>query len=308
MIAAADELDHLKRVAARGGIEVPQLVLPASRQAILGSLRFHYLEWPDAGPALVLLHGGSLNAHTFDVVCLALSDGYRCLSLDQRGHGDSEWPADADYRIESQAGDLEAFREHLALDRFVLVGMSMGGLNAMAYAERHPERVAGLVMIDVGPSVRAEGVARILRFIEEDHERESVDAFIDDSLAFNPRRDRELLRASLRRNLRELPNGRWAWKWDARRRTHVDADEKRRRTQLLWDGIDRIGCPALVVRGGDSRVFLDEDAQELAGRLARGRAVTVPDAGHTVQGDNPAGLIAELRAFLREVGYVRSTN
>jgi pimeloyl-ACP methyl ester carboxylesterase len=297
------ERDHLRRVADRGGISVQELVLPASRQVILRSLRFHYLEWPGNGPPLVFLHGGSLNAHTFDVVCLALNGDYRCLSLDQRGHGESEWPADADYRIEAQADDVEAFRAYLGLDRFVVIGMSMGGLNAMRFAERHPEHLAGLVLIDVGPDVRAEGVARILRFVEETPELESVDAFIDRALSFNPRRDRELLGNSLRRNLRQLPNGRWTWKWDARRRTMVSDEEKRRRTELLWADVEHITCPTLVVRGGESRVFFDEDAQTLAERLPDGRTVTVPGAGHTVQGDNPAALIGELRAFLTKIGY-----
>jgi esterase len=295
--------EHLRRVATIAGIEVEELTLPISNHVILGQLRFHYLEWASDGPPIVFLHGGSLNAHTFDVVCLALNGTYRCLSLDQRGHGDSEWPPDADYRIESQVADVEAFREHLGLHGFILVGMSMGGLNAIGYAATHPDQLSGLVLIDIGPDVRAEGVAAITRFIDEAPERDSIDAFIDQSLSFSPRRDRDLLRYSLSKNLRQLPSGRWTWKWDLRRRTTVGDEEKLRRRKLLWESVERVTCPTLVVRGSESRVFLDEDAATLASRLPDARVVTVPRAGHTVQGDNPAGLLAELRRFLDEIGY-----
>ena len=76
----------------------------------------------------------------------------------------------------------------------------------------------------------------------------------------------------------------------------MDAVAQRRRA--LWTEIPKITCPTLVVRGAQSDVFHDEDAAKLSAALPRGEWVGVEGAGHTVQGDNPAGLVAELRRFL----------
>jgi len=128
-----------------------------------------------------------------------------------------------------------------------------------------------------------------------------VEQFVDRALAFNPRRNRELLRRSLLHNLRRMPDGRWMWKYDQRHRGKVDPEAYARRRALLWSAVETVACPTLVVRGAQSDVFHDEDAERLAGRLARGRWVKIEGAGHTVQGDNPAGLLVRLREFLAEV-------
>ena len=81
-------------------------------------MRFHYLDWGTAGRHPILfLHGGGLNAHTWDVVCLMLRRDYHCFALDQRGHGDSEWEPTSDYSHDSQVGDVEGFFAKLQLKR-----------------------------------------------------------------------------------------------------------------------------------------------------------------------------------------------
>jgi pimeloyl-ACP methyl ester carboxylesterase len=293
---------HLERSAATAGLRLPDLVLPDEHDVVLRRMRFHYLDWGTRGrPPVLFLHGGGLNAHTWDLVCASLKLERHCMALDQRGHGESEWSPEMDYTTESQVRDLEAFVDAIGLERFVLVGMSLGGVNAMAWAGRHSRRIAGLVVVDVGPEVRTAGVRKIAAFTSEGAPLASVDEFIERALAFNPRRDRELLRRSLLHNLRRMPDGRWMWKYDQRHRGKVDPDAQARRRDLLWSAVDTIECPTLVVRGAESDVFHDEDAERLAGRLRHGRWVRVEGAGHTVQGDNPSGLLVALRAFLDEV-------
>ncbi|MBM3220171.1 MAG: alpha/beta hydrolase [Candidatus Rokubacteria bacterium] len=298
-LSPAELREHLTLAASKAGLSFPEVVLPESHDVVLRRMRFHYLDWGTPGrPPIVFLHGGGLNAHTWDLVCLSLRPERHCLALDQRGHGDSEWSPEMDYTTESQAGDLEAFVERLGLDRFVLVGMSLGGANGLAWAGRHSARLAGLVLVDVGPETRAAGAQKIAAFTAEKKPFDSLEEVIERSLAFNPRRDPRLLRLSLRHNLRQTPKGQWIWKYDQRHRGAFDADARERRRALLWDAVANVTCPTLVVRGGQSDVFHDEDAERLAGALARGRWVRVENAGHTVQGDNPAGLLTELRAFL----------
>jgi pimeloyl-ACP methyl ester carboxylesterase len=292
--------EHLKLSSATAGLKLPGLELPAAHHVILRGMRFHYLDWGTRGlPTMLFLHGGGLNVHTWDLVCAVLKTERHCLALDQRGHGDSEWSPVMDYGTESHAGDLEAFVDHLGLDRFVLVGMSLGGANALAWAGSHSRRLAGLVLVDVGPEVRQAGVRKIAAFTSEATPLDSVEEFVARALAFNPRRDATLLRRSLLHNLRRMPDGKWMWKYDQRHRGRTpDPGAAERRRELLWSAVAKVSCPTLVVRGAESDVFHDGDAEKLARALPDGRWVTVPGAGHTVQGDNPAGLLVVLREFL----------
>jgi pimeloyl-ACP methyl ester carboxylesterase len=301
-LSAEEFRKHLELSAAVAGVRLPEIVLPDAHHLLLGPMRFHYLDWGTKGrPPVVFLHGGGLNAHTWDLVCAALRRARHCLALDQRGHGESEWSPQMDYSTESHVGDLDAFVRALGLERFVLVGMSLGGANALAWAEEHSRRLAGLVLIDVGPEVRSAGVGKIRAFTSEATPLDSVDQFVERAMAFNPRRNRELLRRSLLHNLRQMPDGRFMWKYDQRHRGKVDPGAQERRRALLWSAVDKVECPTLVVRGAQSDVFHDEDAERLATRLRHGRWVKVEGAGHTVQGDNPAGLLVPLGAFLDEV-------
>ncbi len=295
---------HLELSAATAGVPLPDLTLPDQHHLVLGRMRVHYLDWGTAGrPPVVFLHGGGLNAHTWDLVCASLRRERHCLALDQRGHGESEWSPEMDYSIESHAGDLDAFFGALELRRFVLVGMSLGGVNALAWAGTHSRRLAGLVLVDVGPEIRADGARKIAAFTSDATPLDSVEHYVERALAFNPRRNRELLRRSLLHNLRRMPDGRFMWKYDQRHRGKApDPAAYARRRDLLWSAVDAVECPTLVVRGAQSDVFHDEDAERLTGRLRRGRWVKIEGAGHTVQGDNPAGLLVTLREFLDATG------
>jgi pimeloyl-ACP methyl ester carboxylesterase len=303
MSLSSDEFRaHLELAAATAGVHLPEVVLPTEHHLLLRRMRFHYLDWGTVGlPPVVFLHGGGLNAHTWDLVCAALREERHCLALDQRGHGESEWSPEMDYSTESHVADLEAFCQARELDRFVLVGMSLGGVNALAWAGTHSQRLAGLVLVDVGPEIRVDGVRKIAAFTSDATPLDSVEQFVDRAMVFNPRRNRELLRRSLLHNLRRMPDGRFMWKYDQRHRGRIDADAHARRRELLWSAVDGVRCPTLVVRGAQSDVFHDEDAERLARRFRQGRWVRIEGAGHTVQGDNPAGLLVALREFLDEV-------
>ena len=94
-------------------------------------MSFHYLEWGQPGnPLIVMLHGGSQQAHSWDFVSLPLSEDYHIIALDQRGHGDSDWAADGDYTVEAHQGDIDGFVAALGLSNFHLIGHSMAGATA----------------------------------------------------------------------------------------------------------------------------------------------------------------------------------
>jgi pimeloyl-ACP methyl ester carboxylesterase len=243
----------------------------------------------------LFVHGRGLTAHTFDLVCLALGGTFRCLSLDLRGHGDSEWSPTGEYSIDALSEDLAAFADALRLSRLAVVGMSLGGAAALHYAALRPDSVAALAVIDIGPDPRPG--SRVREFMALPSELDSVEDFVARAKAFNPRRDEDVLRVSLMHNLRRTESGKWAWKWDPRAGP-PDLTHLRQRAELLWADVALVQCPVLVVRGAFSQVLTDERAREFASRLRDGRWTRIEGAGHNVQGDRPKQLAAALRDFL----------
>ncbi len=298
-LSSEEYRQHLQSTAARAGFIFDDVALPAERDVVVGGLRFRYLDWGGDGLRPILfLHGGALTAHTWDLCCLALRDEFHCMALDQRGHGDSDWAPDIDYSIAAQREDVRGFAQALGLDDFVLVGMSMGAINGLAYAIQYPETLSALVLIDAGPNVRRPGSTRIRDFVNGGAEPSSLEAIIERALAFNPRRDPLILRRSLMHNLRRQDDGSWVWKYDRRRFQGMGGDQHAAERRGLADGLANVTCPTLIVRGSESDVFHDEDAERLAAGLPDGRWVKIPKAGHTVQGDNPKDLVAALHEFL----------
>jgi pimeloyl-ACP methyl ester carboxylesterase len=270
---------------------------------VLRGMRFHYLDWGTTGrPPALLLHGGGQTARTWDLCSLALRARLHCLALDQRGHGDSEWAYDFDYAPDSHAEDFAALLQHLGVPRAIVIGMSMGCMNGLAFAARWPERVAAFVAVDAGPWVQMEGGRRIGDFVRAADGAAALEDWVAAASRFNPRRDPRLLRQSLLHNLRALPDGRLTWKTDRRR--PIDYDAVQARLDALQARLPAIRCPTLILRGGESDVFLDADAERFARALPDARWVRIEGAGHAIQGDRPAELVREVTAFLGERGLV----
>jgi esterase len=296
-----EQLQMFRKTLEIANLTPPTITLPDDRQLIIGSMRFHYLDWGGAGAPLVFLHGGGLNAHTWDAVCVMLRERYRCIALDQRGHGDSEWSPVIDYAIETQLADIEGFIQQLKLESPVLIGQSMGGLNSIAYATRHNREMRGLVVVDVGPEINPAGTQRIREFASTP-ELESPEAFLERAVKFNPLRNPAVLKRSLYYNLRQTPAGKWALKHDQRRASEEYTKIAAAQRERIAEQIPRISCPTLVVRGALSDVLTDDAADRFARSLSQGRWVRVENAGHNVQGDNPGGLLGILTPFLQRIG------
>lgn len=278
-----------------------QVAPPSHHDVVLGGMRLRYLDWGTHGRSKVLfLHGGGLNARTWDPVCDDLRRDYHCYAIDMRGHGDSEWSPTLDYGLGAHVRDLQGFIEYLATDRVVLVGHSLGGHAALRYASQCPNRVSGLVVIDTSPFFRGGPPLKGLRdFMTGANDFDSLDEAIEYVRFHDPSRDPAKLRHTLMHSLRQLPDGRWTWKRDQRPlndRFFANALEE---LQSLREVLRDVGCPTLVVRGQNGALEAEEADRFRAG-LPDGRAVTVEGAGHNVQTDNPAGLVAALRPFLAE--------
>jgi len=298
----AEALSHLRLACEVARIRADEVVLPADADIVVDGLRLHYLDWGTQGRSpLLFLHGGRLTAHTFDLVCLALRKDFHCLALDQRGHGDSDWSPTLDYGPDANARDIAAWIEQLGVKAPVLIGHSLGGLNAMTYAADAAESLAGIVLVDVGPGVQAAGTQRMISHAIDDPGPGPFEDFVARAVEFNPRRDPRLLRRSLLHNLRQLPDGRFAWKHDPGRATPEYYASIKASVERLRERVAEVTCPVFVVRGAESDVYGDSDAARFAEVLPDGRWARVESAGHNIQGDNPRGLVSVLIEFLAEV-------
>jgi pimeloyl-ACP methyl ester carboxylesterase len=177
----------------------------------------------------------------------------------------------------------------------------MGGLNSIAYAVRHSDRIRAMVVVDVGPEINPAGTQRIREFASTP-ELDSPEAFLERAVKFNPLRDPAVLRRSLFYNLRQTPIGRWALKHDQRRASEEAAQIATTQRERLAKEVSNINCPTLIVRGALSDVLTDEAAEKFARALPHARWVRVDQAGHNVQGDNPRGLLEALSPFFAEIG------
>jgi esterase len=296
-----DELAMFRTALEIADLHPDAVKLPDDHQVIVGSIRLHYLDWGGSGPPILFLHGGGLNAHTWDCVAVMLRERYRCIALDQRGHGDSEWSPVVDYRIGTHVGDIAGFVEAMKLERPVLVGQSMGGLNSIAYATRHSEKMRGMVIVDVAPEVSSSAAERIRAFTSTPG-LDSPQAFLELAVKFNPIRDPAVLRRSLYYNLRQTPAGKWTFKHDQRSRSEDGMRSFNEDRVLLASELSSIRCPTLVVRGALSDILTDETAEKFAHSLPDGRWVRVEKSGHNVQGDNPRALLDAMLAFFHEAG------
>ncbi len=294
----------LYEAARKAGVQFADELAPTERRFDTGELELSYLDWgpPDA-PPVILLHGFAQNAHSWDYTALALGQKYRVISLDARGHGDSDWAEDSDYSTAAQQRDLDRFIEQFYGDPVTLVGLSMGGRSSYVYASRRPENVRGLVIVDSGPTwpkadrARLSGGRRIMDFVTLPDELDTWEEFVERIHQYNPRRSVQEVRDTLIHKVRQAPNGKWTWKYDRilrdpnRPREAVPADEQ-------WRRLEQISCPTLVVRGAESDILAQETAAEMATRMQDCKLVEVERAGHLVPGDNPRQFIVVVTDWL----------
>ena len=293
-------------MARAAGVSFARETVPIDSFVTANGLRFHHLAWGEPRmPKVLMLHGFAQTCHSWDFAALSLCDRYHVLALDQRGHGDSEWSADGDYSPAAHQRDIAAIVQALGLSDFVLIGLSMGGRNALTYAAEHPERVRGLVLVDSAPEQRSTGAEAIRRFVAEKDELDSFEEFVARVKGYNPLRSEEQIRGSLRHNLKQLPNGSWTWKYDKVLRSpgHLPRPDPDM-TARLWGYVKRVRCPTLVVRGAESDVVSKDATEEVCRRVRDCRLAVVERAGHLVPGDNPSRFNEVVSDFLTELDPV----
>jgi pimeloyl-ACP methyl ester carboxylesterase len=267
------------------------LVRPLDRDLLVNGSRLHLLDWGGNGRTpLLLLHGFTGHAHAWDTLSIALQPHFHVYALDQRGHGDSD-PADTYHPI-AAFDDISGVVDQLGLASLVLVGLSMGGRNAMYFTSKRPALVQKLVVLDIGPEISRQA-AEAPTGPPEPESWDSVEQAAQHLYRGNPYPGIHYYRWVVSHSLRTRPDGALVWAW------HPSIKQRRSQPDIDWWSVVRaITPPTLVLRGAESRVLDPDVAERMATELPRGRLVEIPRAVHTLHEDNPEAILAALKDFL----------
>jgi len=266
----------------------------------LRGLRFHYRDWParkPTAPDLVLLHGFTGHARSWDAFAEAMTDRYRVLALDQRGHGETAWAPDGAYGTDEMVEDLKAFVRAMRLNRFTLLGLSMGGAVAMHYAGGRPPELAALVIVDIGPAIELAGAQRIQTGVRANDVYASRDEAFAAARLANPRPPEAHHRHRVDHSLMRTEDGRWTYRYD--RAMRRGAGRPPRDPEAGWRALAQTSVPTLVIRGELSDILSPAMAERMIETIPDARLARVKDSGHSVPLDAPDGFLAAAREFLK---------
>jgi pimeloyl-ACP methyl ester carboxylesterase len=256
------------------------------------------------GHPIVLLHGGGQTRHSWSGAAAKIaSAGWYAVSLDLRGHGESDWSPDGVYGFESFTADTVAVARSFAR-RPVLVGASLGGVaSLLAEGEAQESLAAGIVLVDVTPRMEPEGVQRIMDFMtHKPGGFETLEEAADAISGYRKHRSRPRDLSGLAKNLRQGEDGRWRWHWDP---AFLSGDRSvqsgpTHQPERLLAAARRLTVPTLLVRGRESDVVSSRGADEFLEAAPHATFADVSGAGHMVAGDRNDIFADAVIEFLRE--------
>ena len=265
------------------------------------------LAYTDEGEGLpvLCLPGLTRNGADFDELAAALKGRYRLIRLTLRGRGASDRDPDpTNYNVGIEARDVVEFLDHLGLKRVMIVGTSRGGLIAMVLAATAKDRLAGVLLNDVGPELAPEGLANILSYLGIEPKaksyEEAVEALKKRMGARFPGLTDAKWTSLARRWFDEGPEG-LVLNYDARIRDNIEATAGQAAPNMwpLFDALD--GVPLAVVRGMNSDLLTAETVEKMRERRRDLIVGEVPDRGHVPFLDEPEALAA-LASLVARVG------
>ena len=242
-------------------------------------------EGPADATPVIFLHGGGQTRQSWgNAIAEAARRGYRAITLDLRGHGESGWSPDGLYDIDLFADDVRRVVETLGQPP-VLVGASLGGLTALLVAAYPPPACAGLVLVDIGTRIEQRGSSEVGNFMTSAPDGfASLEEAADAVSAYLPHRPRPKDVSGLKRNLRLREDGRYHWHWDPAF-IRPSARAKPRDESIFEDAARALTVPALLVRGGLSKVLSPEGVHAFLEQVPHAEFVDVAGADHMVAGD-----------------------
>ena len=253
----------------------------------------------DDGPIVLLLHGGGQTRQSWGGTAERLAESGRyAVTLDMRGHGESDWCPDGRYRVADFRDDLALVLANLPRPAMV-VGASLGGITSLLYAEScDMSRVQGVVLVDIAARVESEGARRIGTWMVSTSDGfDSLEEVAAAIQAYTPQRKRTWTQESLLRVVREHPDGRYRWHWDPKFMSEGGprevADHER-----LHRAAATLAVPTLLVRGRESDVISVDGVREFQEVVPHAEFVDVSGAGHMVAGDRNDAFTSAVLGFL----------
>ena len=243
---------------------------------------------PASAPTILFLHGSGQTRQSWSgALSVAIKRGYRAISVDLRGHGDSDWSPDGRYSLDRFADDIRRVIEQIGGEP-IMVGASLGGLIGMLIAAAPPPRVRALVLVDITARIEVGGANEVMAFMDSaPHGFGSLEEAAAAVSAYLPHRERPKNTQGLQRNLR-LRNGRYYWHWDPAF-MHMGRDAQ---SKINFDGPNpmeaaarAINIPTLLVRGTRSRIVSEASAREFLEMVPHAEFVDIAGAHHMVAGD-----------------------
>ena len=226
-----------------------------------------------------------------------MTDRYRVLALDQRGHGQTEWAKPDAYHTREMVADVEAFVAALGLQNFALLGLSMGGLVSIGYAGKRPAALGKLVIVDIAPEIDTVGLKRIQSGVVRSDVFASRDEAFARAREDNPIPPPEHQRYRVDYSLMRRADGRYTYRYDRALRDPNNAREGIPPDEA-WRLVASIAVPTLLVRGALSDILSAPVAANMAKAIPGCRLVEVAGSGHPVPLDKPDDFLECVRTFL----------
>lgn len=273
---------------------------PLEKFVTVNNLRLRYFDWGTEGkPPMVCLHGHTGDASIWEEFAEAMSAHFHVYTVDQRGHGGSEWAKD-DYDRDRYVEDLAAFVDELGLQKFTLVGLSMGGWNTLLYTPQHAERVERAIIVDIAPESSEEAREMWGSRPPTPMEFDSFENAVVWGREVDPWATDARHRRDMEAKLNQRDDGKWTWKADPAlfggRLRDNSADDLIKR---YWTSLVDFICPIMEVRGAESPLVSDTIIERMvAANPKRFVHATIANAGHVVPVDQPEAFIDATREFL----------
>ncbi len=252
----------------------------------------------DRALGIVFLHGGGQSRYSWRRAAQALqSHGFSCLTFDMRGHGDSDWISAGDYRIDSFAADLERVLQQWARP-VILIGASLGGLASLVVAGQGHSLVRAVVLVDTVPLVNEALVNHYLDWLSHaaDAGFESPQVAFEHIRAQFPESAPTL--ASIERNLRRTPEGRWRWHWDHRIVVGPTSSSALGHEEYLERCAQGVQLPLLLVIAGASDFVTPKALEHLRRCAPQLETAVLPGARHMIVGDDNLPFVELALPFL----------
>jgi pimeloyl-ACP methyl ester carboxylesterase len=285
----------------------------------LNGVWLHFQDWhadggPGAEPAetVLLLHGLTQQSHSFDAVAARLTRRYRCLALDLRGRGESDW-APGTYTMPQYVADVQALLDALRIDTAHVLGTSLGGLIGLSLALVAPDRLRSLVLNDIGPDIDPRGAGRVATYTAGVPERfPDLHAAGEWALAQYPwlaRLPPAMVTDAIRWAVRRAPDGGWRFKFDPAigRGAGPTPAAARAANLMWWAALETFRRPMLLLRGAESDILSTDTAATMARRQPRLRRVEIEGIGHAPTLGEPAAVAALERFYFGDPGAAHSS-